>query len=334
MKRFLDDLYDARIWVATFLFLILFYIFLAWLAYPETFFEVLFLMVAVTLTVGALPFVIKKRGEVLIEKAAHRFLNEPNLENEEELCRLLPRAQTFLIREMGAILRTQENRMIAQDLHVDEYETYIEEWVHEIKKPLSLMTLVLDNRADEMTPIVEQRISHARNEIQNDIEKILYFSRLRTAHRDYVFAPLDLWELCREAVEENQSLLEESGFTVSYLRETQQVVSDQKSLLFILNQILHNSAKYAEKNGDLRFEIEENEQVILHIQDNGPGISTNDLPFLFDKGFTGGKAKATGMGLYLSKRLADDLNIELSASGEIGAGLRISLSFPKVDEIV
>lgn len=334
MKRLLNALYDAKIWVLTLVSLMLFYIFLAWLAYPETFNEVLFLMVGVTLVVGALPFVFQQRKEAQAKKALHQFLNEPDVENEEELCLLLPRAQEFAIREMGKHLREKENRLIEQDLHVDEYETYIEEWVHEIKKPLSLLTLVLDNRTDEMSAKVEQRMSHVRSEIQNDVEKILFFSRLRTVHRDYVFERLDLRTLCQAAVEENHSILEESAFSVTYKGDTQEVISDQKSLLFILNQIIHNSTKYAKNGGELLFEMEADEQVTLRIKDNGPGISAGDLPFLFDKGFTGGKAKATGMGLYLTKLIADDLNIELSASGEIGAGLCISLTFPKVNGVI
>lgn len=105
MKRLLNALYDAKIWVLTLVSLMLFYIFLAWLAYPETFNEVLFLMVGVTLVVGALPFVFQQRKEAQANKALHQFLNEPDVENEEELCLLLPRAQEFAIREMGKHLR-------------------------------------------------------------------------------------------------------------------------------------------------------------------------------------------------------------------------------------
>jgi signal transduction histidine kinase len=184
------------------------------------------------------------------------------------------------------------------------------------------------------------------------VEKILYFARLEAVHKDYFLEPVVLPDACREAVEEQRALLDESGFSVEFVGEGKQgdgslspaVISDRKGLAFILGQIIGNSIKYAGVSGmqpELRFEVlgdidadADSDAIVLQISDNGPGVPQADLPFIFDKGFTGEQGNrpghATGMGLYLAHRMARDLTIELDAHSKPGEGLTISLSFPSV----
>ena len=135
-----------------------------------------------------------------------------------------------------------------------------------------------------------------------------YFSRLGATHKDYYFEPLSILRTCREAVEDNVTLLEEAGFSIEFLGNEYQIISDKKGLMFILGQIISNSVKYAEKKSSpfLQFSINEasqSEEIILSINDNGMSIPISDLPFVFDKGFTGDTgsylSRSTGMGLYL-----------------------------------
>lgn len=331
MKKWWIHFYDARLWLFVLFTMSVFFIFLAWLAYPEEFFVLVGLMVGVSFLLAIVPIIISIRREKEFARAYKRFLTEPDEEQEAILYHLLPKIYHPIIQQTGQQLREQMDAQTRQDIHIQDYETYIEEWVHEIKRPLSLITLVLDNREDEMSPLVQQRMSHARNEMQSDVEKILYFSRLRTVQRDYVFELIDLHEICLEAADEHQSILEEAKVQIALEGESKIVFSDRKSLLFIFSQVLHNAAKYTESiEAMVRFRVEEKEHIYLYIEDNGCGVSQSDLPFIFDKGFTGGKAKATGMGLYLSKRLAEDLNIELAAIPSPN-GLRLSLKFPKIN---
>ncbi|WP_373808212.1 sensor histidine kinase [Jeotgalibaca porci] len=327
MKRFFQHLYDAHVWIISQFILTAFFIFLAWLAYPETFTVLILVMVLMSGLLLLVPIGYLMRKEKVVQKAFRIFLAEPELENEQYLARFVSKSNSKLIQQLGETLREKEDRLTQQNLEVSDYETYIEEWVHEIKKPLSLLTLILDNRSDEMSALVRQRTTHARNEIQNDVEKILYFSRLRTVHRDYLFERVALRAVFEEAIAENASLIAESDLTISIEGNDISVTSDRRSLLFILAQLIHNSAKYAGKGAHLSVRIEEKEAIIVTFHDNGPGISARDLPFIFDKGFTGGRAKATGMGLYLAQRIATDLNIQLVAETE--EGLRISLIIPK-----
>lgn len=333
MKKFWKQVYDARIWLGMFFLLDGSFIFLAWLAYPESFGQLLVLMIALSLVWAFIPLFLSMRKQQQIEEAYARFLLEPDMEQEEALWRLLPKTQQPALRKIASVLRQNEDDWNNHLLQVGEYEVYIEEWVHEIKKPLSLLTLILDNREDEMSPLVKQRLTYTRNEIQGDVEKMLYFSRLSTVHRDYLFQPIDLVEFCQEAIADHESLLAEADFQVCYRGATQTVVADRKSLLFMLSQLVHNSTKYARQAGtSLVFQIEKKEQVVLSVWDHGPGVPQEDLPFIFDKGFTGGQAKATGMGLYLVKRMAEDMKIEVRASTTLHEGLKISFLFPKVEQ--
>ncbi len=227
-----------------------------------------------------------------------------------------------------------------QKITVTDYQHYIENWVHEIKKPLSLMTLLLDNRKDEMSPLVHTRMLYVRDHTRQDIEQILYFSRLGATHKDYFFEPLSILEICREAVEDNLTLLEEAGFSVEYTENDAQVISDKKGLMFILGQIISNSVKYTGNNPAPRLlfsiaDSADNEQISLSMKDNGTSIPLSDLPFVFDKGFTGDTgsylSRSTGMGLYLVQKMATNLSITVELKNNSCGGTTVTLTFPKVE---
>ena len=162
-------------------------------------------------------------------------------------------------------------------------------------------------------------------------------------------------------LEEYGNLLLESGFvTVCRISEQcknvedmdDQVVSDRKGLQFILGQVISNAVKYRKDTGERTLILELSDEVrelgndidrkkgespeytILCIRDNGKGVKPHELPFIFDKGFAGdigvGRKNATGMGLYLVKMMAEDLNIQVEARAEWGVGFEMRLYFPKI----
>ena len=237
-------------------------------------------------------------------------------------------------------LRTQLEYVNEQQLKITDYESYIENWVHEIKKPLSLMTLLLDNRKDEMSPLVHTRMLYVRDHTRQNVEQILYFSRLGAVHKDYYFEPLPILETCKEAVEDNLSLLEEAHFSVTYSGNNCTAISDKKGFMFILGQIISNSVKYAAHDATpaIHFSVSDNKeigQIVLSICDNGTGIPASDLPFVFDKGFTGDVgsylSRSTGMGLYLVQQMASDLTIKIDIHSNTNGGTTVILTFPKVE---
>lgn len=105
------------------------------------------------------------------------------------------------------------------------------------------------------------------------------------AHKDCYFEPILILETCREAVEDNLSLLEEAQFSVTYSGNDCNVISNKKGFMFILGQIISNSVKYAVKDTapTIQFSVTDNPesgQITLSVSDNGTGIPASDLPFV------------------------------------------------------
>lgn len=327
------------IWFITLSCLDLFFIFLGWLAYPEYFTSYIALIIFVSFAALIIPIAMVSRKQSKVDTIFRRFLLEPDDTNEYLLCETVPVLLHQYIRQLGQHLRTQQEYINEQKIKISDYEQYIENWAHEIKKPLALMTLLLDNRKDEMSALVYTRMLYVRDHTRQNVEQILYFSRLGTVHKDYYFEPLSILEICREAVDDNISLLEEAGFSIEFIGNEHQVISDKKGLLFILGQIISNSVKYAGKKSDsiLHFliaDVAHSEQITLSISDNGISIPISDLPFVFDKGFTGDTgsyiSRSTGMGLYLVQKMANDLTIKVDIQANSYGGTTVVLTFPKV----
>ena len=145
-KNLLIAISSNRIWFITFMCLDLFFIFLAWLAYPEYFTSYVALIIFVSLAALTIPITISIKKSNKADVVFHSFLLEPDDTNEYLLCEIVPALLRPYVRELGQHLRTQQEYVNEQKIKISDYEQYIENWAHEIKKPLSLMTLLLDNR--------------------------------------------------------------------------------------------------------------------------------------------------------------------------------------------
>ena len=224
-----------------------------------------------------------------------------------------------------------------------EYREYVERWVHEIKTPLSLSELVLENHREEMSEYVYRRMRHVQRMAEMDVERILYYARLHAEHVDYRFEKIFLPECVEEVLEEFSGMEEEKGVDVRVEAAQSWIVSDRRVLAFMLSQILGNAFKYTRKTGGIveiaGWEDEEGEKekrkIHLAVRDNGGGVPQEDIPFLFDKGFTGnhpGRQDATGMGLYFVKKYAEVLAVDVRVEEEriLDGGFGIELLFPMV----
>ncbi len=285
-------------------------------------------------------------GVMLRREEKRRRMAEEYLEHSVELSEqrifqeFSPREAEQLV-QIGSELRDREGALQAEHRLREEYENYVEVWVHEIKVPLSLMTLLLDNRQDEMSPVLYQRLLYVRRQISEYVTQILYYARLKASHRDDCLERVSLRECCQEVLDQYKAVLEEERIHVSCDVDDLYVVSDRKGLLFILEQVIGNACKYMDErksekylkiNGFLDCQIN---KIVLNIADNGIGVKKADLPFLFDQGFTGDtdarKRKATGMGLYLVKQMAENLNIDVQVKSEYGEGFVLEMEFPVVE---
>lgn len=203
--------------------------------------------------------------------------------------------------------------------------------------PLALLTLVLDNRRDTLPEAVGFKLDYARNRMQAFIDQMLYYARLRGARRDYRFERLTLRSCIDEVLDAYRPLLEEKHIRIERQLADETVFTDRRGLCFLLGQLVSNSVKYTSDAPVLTFSLTCNTaETVLTVRDNGPGVRACDLPYVFEKGFTGDsgheKSKATGMGLYLAREIAKELGLTLSAASDWGAGFEIRVTFPVVEE--
>lgn len=271
------------------------------------------------------------------EQAFTAFLTAPDAEHEQALCRLLSPKDAQSARLLGETLRRQQQAIAQLQTQMDDYEDYVELWAHEVKTPLALLTLTLDNRRGTLPEAVGFKLDYVRNRMQAFIDQMLYYARLRGARRDYRFERLTLRGCIDEVLDDYRPLLEEKGFRVELRLADETVYTDRRGLCFLLGQVVSNSVKYALEKPVLTFSLESGGTVtVLSIRDNGPGVRACDLPYVFEKGFTGDsgheKSKATGMGLYLAREIARALGLTLTAASEWGTGFEIRVRFPVVEE--
>ena len=219
---------------------------------------------------------------------------------------------------------TQENRQKNTDM-VDYYSM----WVHQIKTPIAAMNFLLDNEEVDRK-ILQQELF----KIERYVEMVLTYIRLDSISSDYVITKINLDEVVKESVKKYATIFINKKIKLNYVSHETMVISDKKWLSFAFEQILGNSVKYTSTSGEIKIETCENKLVI---EDNGMGIKEEDLPRIFEKGFTGFNGryekKSSGLGLYLCKKTLDKLGNHIEISSKVGEGTRIEITFPKEDTL-
>ena len=219
---------------------------------------------------------------------------------------------------------TQENRQKNTDM-VDYYSM----WVHQIKTPIAAMNFLLDNEEVDQK-ILQQELF----KIERYVEMVLTYIRLDSISSDYVITKINLDEVVKDSVKKYATIFINKKIKLNYVSHETMVISDKKWLSFAFEQILGNSVKYTSTSGEITIETCENKLVI---EDNGIGIKEEDLPRIFEKGFTGFNGryekKSSGLGLYLCKKTLDKLGHHIEISSKVGEGTRIEITFPKEDTL-
>ena len=219
---------------------------------------------------------------------------------------------------------TQENRQKNTDM-VDYYSM----WVHQIKTPIAAMNFLLDNEEIDRK-ILQQELF----KIERYVEMVLTYIRLDSISSDYVITKISLDEVVKDSVKKYATIFINKKIKLNYVSHETMVISDKKWLSFAFEQILGNSVKYSGTGGEITIETCENKLVI---EDKGIGIKEEDLPRIFEKGFTGFNGryekKSSGLGLYLCKKILDKLGHHIEISSKVGEGTRIEITFPKEDTL-
>ncbi len=304
-----------------------------WLSEIQAFQSLIGLLVlASILLFSTVLFILNKKEHTRME-LFRDFINDPSICNEERLLIAVSRKEAEAIRSLASVLREYQNKNANMADALRDYEEYVEGWAHEAKTPLSLLTMLLDNRRDEISPSLQPKLDYVRSQFQEDIWQMLYYARLKSSTKDYRFEELILDDCLGEVLADYAPLLEEKQFVIINKLQSETIYTDHRGFQFILGQIISNAIKYSSDNPVLTITLKHSETSdILSIKDNGIGMKKYDLPYIFQKGFTGNatdsRKKATGMGLYLAKKMADDLNLHLEAESEWEKGFKMRIFFP------
>lgn len=217
--------------------------------------------------------------------------------------------------------REQSFRQERQRREADQRDYYTT-WVHQVKTPIASMQLMLEN---EDTPL-SRTLGEELQRVEQYAQMALNYQRLDSVETDYVFRSCDVDSLVRGAVRKFAGQFIRKGIRLDYTPMDDQVVTDEKWLSFVLEQLLSNALKYT-RQGSVAIYMEEG---CLCIRDTGIGIAEEDLPRIFDRGYTGcnGRTdkKATGLGLYLCRRICKNLGHTITAESTPGAGTLMKLN--------
>jgi signal transduction histidine kinase len=199
---------------------------------------------------------------------------------------------------------------------------YYKVWAHQIKTPIAAMRLSLQSEDTEAA----RKLTADLNRIEDYVEMVLTFLRLDSDSTDYIIREYDLDDMIRTAVRKFSREFILKKLTLDYEPVNYTVLTDEKWLAFVIEQVISNAVKYTAE-GSVRIYMDE--PGILCIRDTGIGISPEDLPRIFENGFTGFNGRedkrASGIGLYLCKRIMDNLSHAITAESQPGRGTTIML---------
>lgn len=325
-------------WLLVILLTDLFAVLLIWLVDTQAFYALTGVIILWSLLLFFFVSIVLMIKERRKQKRFQDFLFNPDLINEEKLLRTVGQQEREQIQLLASVLRNERTQQEKLTEELRDYEEYVEKWAHEAKMPLSLLTMVLDNRSDEISSHVRVKLEYVCSLLQEDITQMLYYARLKSSTKDYLLEEIQLLSVLTEVLEDYAPILQEKQFVIHNLVKAETVFTDRRGLQFMLGQIICNVLKYSSEKPELTFSVTNTDSAcILTVTDNGCGVKDYDLPFIFQKGFTGEsgtqRKKATGMGLFLTKKMADDLHLKLEVESEYERYFKISIYFPYIKQI-
>ena len=237
---------------------------------------------------------------------------------EERLFEMLRRSGRAMI---GAVSDAQAAQR--------EYREYVESWVHEIKTPITAARLLCRSADGEL----RKKLSRELGQMEAHVERALFYARAESPEKDVVIRPFPLEEMVSQAIQNHKELLIQGGVRIETEGLDSVVYTDKKWICFILGQLLQNAVRYRGDSPVITLSARQaGKQVALTVADNGIGIPAHELPRIFDRGFTGSNGRArggsTGMGLYLCRKLAGFLEVQIQAGSREGEGTAVTLVFP------
>ena len=258
-----------------------------------------------------------------------KFLEKNIINDREDLPKSLDIRIDYYHKIIEKLYRELENETQKNKQKNTDMVDYYSMWVHQIKTPIAAMNFLLDNEE-----VDQKNLQQELFKIERYVEMVLTYIRLDSTSSDYVITKINLDEVVKDSVKKYATIFINKKIKLNYVSHETMVISDKKWLSFAFEQILGNSVKYTSAGGEITIETCENK---LIVEDNGMGIKEEDLPRIFEKGFTGFNGryekKSSGLGLYLCKKTLDKLGHHIEISSKVGEGTRVEITFPKEDTL-
>lgn len=242
-----------------------------------------------------------------------------------------------LSQNISEILKEQHNLYEAEiqkcnKIH-NEHLTFINQWVHQMKTPLSVIQLqIQEYEGEEKYENMQEEV----NKLKEGLNMAMYFARLDSFQKDFLVERIFLKKLARDAVNEEKKIFIRNRIIPRVeIDESLDVYSDVKWLKFILRQLIINGVKYSKGKGkELIIKALENEKEIkLSVIDEGIGIPSKDIKRVFDPFFTGENGRkygeSTGMGLYITKEICKNLGHRVEIESTVNEGTRVTIKFKR-----
>lgn len=240
---------------------------------------------------------------------------------------------------IDAKLDIYEDNIQILKYELQEINDYMTNWIHQVKIPIAVLEII----SQRVKELENQNNLHTENNLYKEINielkrieslvgQALYISRSGNYSSDFLIEEVNLEKVIKEIVRKNKHLFIYNKIDLKLENLDINVLTDKKWITHIVEQIVDNSCKYIEKNGQIEiYTTKDDKSIKLHIKDNGIGIVPQDIERVFDKGFTGEngrkKTKSTGMGLYISKKILNKLSHSIDISSIQGEFCDIYITF-------
>lgn len=209
-----------------------------------------------------------------------------------------------------------------------ELTAYYTAWVHQIKTPIAAMQLTLQGQDDPAA----RRLRAELGRVEQYVDMVLTYLRLHEGGSDYVIRSYSVDDIVRPAVRRFAGEFIDRRIALEYRPIGRTVVTDEKWLRFVVEQVLSNALKYTPEGGCIAVTWQEEGQVLC-ISDTGIGIAPEDLPRVFEMGYTGTNGRvdrhASGIGLYLCRRICQNLGHTITARSAVGQGTEVRIGLKR-----
>ena len=232
--------------------------------------------------------------------------------------------EALLFEKLVLLEMDKKNRAIEEREKLNDLMDYYTLWAHQIKTPIAASSLLVGEIEDKK---VKNQLEQELFKIESYVNIVLQYLRLESFHEDLVLKKENVEDLVKEIVKKYAIFFIQKGLSLNLHDLDRTIITDKKWFVVILEQVLSNSLKYTSQGG---IEIYFQEDT-LYIKDSGLGIQDADLLRVFERGFSGYNGRLTqqssGLGLYLSKKIADELGHQISIASQVGQGTTVMISF-------